>query len=53
MGNLEKMLDKLGQELINSPFLSIMIVNKKYQVVWHNQTKDSQMNLTKVIISRG
>lgn len=37
MDNPEKMLDKLGRELIDSPFLSIMIVNKKYQVVWHNR----------------
>lgn len=44
MGNLEKMMEKLGQEIISSPFLSIMIVNKKYQVVWHNQRFADEFN---------
>jgi len=37
MDNINSMLGKLGQELVNSTFLSVMIVNKKHQVVWHNQ----------------
>lgn len=35
--NIEAMLGKLGTELVNSPYLSVMIVNRKYQIVWHNQ----------------
>jgi hypothetical protein len=35
--NIEAMLAKLGGELVNSPFLSVMIVNRKYQIVWCNQ----------------
>lgn len=35
--NIEAMLAKLGGELINSPFLSVMIVNRKYQIVWRNR----------------
>ena len=34
---IDEMLSKLGSELVNSPFLSVMVVNKKYQIVWHNQ----------------
>lgn len=37
MISLGALQEKLGQELVNSPFLAVMIVNRKYQVVWHNQ----------------
>ena len=33
----DDLLLKLGKELVESPFLSVMIVNKRYEVVWHNQ----------------
>jgi hypothetical protein len=42
--DLEKMLGKLGDELINSPYLSVMIVNKKYQIVWNNQRFADEFN---------
>ncbi len=42
--NIENMLSKLGQELVNSPYLSVMVVNKKYQVVWHNQRFADEFN---------
>ena len=37
MESVVAMLDKLGSALVNSPHLSVMVVNKKYQIVWHNQ----------------
>lgn len=42
--NLEDMLGKLGRELVDSPFLSVMIVNRKYQVVWHNRRFADEFN---------
>lgn len=30
-------LQTLGEELVHSPFLSIMVLNDCYEVVWHNQ----------------
>ncbi len=42
--NVAVMLEKLGQELVNSPYLSVMILNRKYQVVWHNQRFADEMN---------
>jgi len=47
--NLEKLLGKLGSELVNSPFLSVMIVNRKYQMVWHNQRFADEFNNGKKI----
>jgi hypothetical protein len=40
----EELLGKLGRELVNSPFLSVMIVNRKYEVVWHNQRFADEFN---------
>lgn len=37
MFNLDSALDTLGRELVHSPFLSVIIVNQRYQVVWSNQ----------------
>lgn len=39
-----EMLDKLGKGLVDSPFLSVMIVNRKYQIVWHNQRFADEFN---------
>ena len=41
---LEGMLGKLGRELVNSPYLSVMILNRKYQIVWHNQKFADEFN---------
>lgn len=37
MFDLTHALETLGNELVHSPFLSITIVNRKYQIVWSNQ----------------
>lgn len=42
--NIEEMLSTLGRELIGSPYLSVMIVNRKYQIVWHNQRFADEFN---------
>lgn len=42
--NVEVLQEKLGKGLVNSPFLSVMIVNRKYQVVWHNQRFAEEFN---------
>ena len=34
---MEQLLAKLGAELVNSPFLSMMILDDEYNIVWHNQ----------------
>jgi hypothetical protein len=34
---MDKLLEKLGKELVKSPFLSIMILNRKNEIVWHNE----------------
>lgn len=44
MNSIETMLGKLGMALVNSPYLSVMIVNKKYQIVWHNQRFADELN---------
>jgi hypothetical protein len=44
MVDLEELKKRLGEELVNSPFLSVMIVNRKYQVVWHNQRFAEEFN---------
>lgn len=44
MNNTEAMLSKLGRALVDSPYLSVMIVNKKYQIVWHNQRFADELN---------
>lgn len=44
MNNIEAMLGKLGRALVDSPYLSVMIVNKKYQIVWHNQRYADELN---------
>ncbi len=31
------LLGKLGMEIVNSPFLSIMILNRDNEIVWHNE----------------
>lgn len=41
---MEILLEKLGHELVNSPYLSVMILDKKYQIVWHNQRFADEMN---------
>lgn len=41
---IEKMLDKLGSELVHSPFLSVIIVNRQYRVLWSNQRFADEMN---------
>lgn len=41
---LAGLLNKLGQELINSPYLSVMILNRRYQLVWHNQRFADEFN---------
>jgi transcriptional regulator with PAS, ATPase and Fis domain len=33
---MEKLLAILGQELVNSPFLSVMILDNENNIVWHN-----------------
>lgn len=33
---MEKLLARLGQELVNSPFLSVMILDDDNKIVWHN-----------------
>ena len=44
MVDIEIMLGKLGSALVNSPYLSVMIVNKKYQIIWHNQRYADELN---------
>lgn len=34
---MEKLFEKLGLELVNSPFLSIMILDDDNNIVWHNE----------------
>jgi hypothetical protein len=34
---MDKLLEKLGKELLDSPFLSMMILNSTNEIVWHNQ----------------
>ena len=34
---MENLLVKLGKELVKSPFLSVMILNKNNEIVWHNE----------------
>lgn len=42
--NTEELLGKLGEKLVHSPYLSVMIINKKYEVVWHNQRFADEFN---------
>jgi hypothetical protein len=44
MVSLEALQEKLGKELVNSPFLSVMIVNRQFEVVWHNQRFADEFN---------
>ncbi len=44
MLDLESLQERLGWELVNSQFLSVMIVNRKHQVVWHNQKFADEFN---------
>lgn len=44
MVDMEVMLGKLGRELVNSPYLAVMISNRKYQIVWHNQKFADEFN---------
>ncbi len=34
---MDELLSKLGRELVNSPFLSVMILDDDNNIVWHNQ----------------
>jgi hypothetical protein len=34
---MEELLLKLGKELVNSPYLSVMIVDDDNNIVWHNE----------------
>jgi c-di-AMP phosphodiesterase-like protein len=34
---MQELLNKLGKELVNSPFLSMMILDEDNNIVWHNQ----------------
>ncbi len=34
---MQELLTKLGNELVNSPFLSLMILDRDSRIVWHNQ----------------
>jgi hypothetical protein len=34
---VEKLFEKLGKELVQSPFLSIMILDDDNNIVWHNE----------------
>jgi len=34
---MKELLDKLGKELVNSPFLSVMILDNDNNIVWHNE----------------
>ncbi|HPT71982.1 MAG TPA: hypothetical protein PLE74_06845 [Candidatus Cloacimonadota bacterium] len=34
---MDKLIEKLGKEMVSSPFLSIMILNTKNEIVWHNK----------------
>lgn len=38
------LLKHLGTQIVNSPYLSVMIVNRKYQIVWHNQRFADEFN---------
>lgn len=40
----DELLAKLGGELADSPFLSVMIVNRKYEVVWTNRRFAEEFN---------
>ncbi|MGI6359080.1 MAG: hypothetical protein ACOX2K_10405 [Bacillota bacterium] len=47
---MEALLEKLGHELVNSPYLSVMILNRKYQIIWHNQRFADEMNEGKSLV---
>jgi hypothetical protein len=34
---MEELFSKLGRELVNSPFLSVMILDDDNNIVWHNE----------------
>ncbi len=34
---MDELLTKLGKELVNSPFLSVMILDAENRIVWHNE----------------
>jgi hypothetical protein len=42
---MDKLMEKLGKELVNSPFLSVMILNTKNEIVWHNKRFAQDFNL--------
>lgn len=46
------LLQTLGQELVNSPFLSIMILNERYEIVWHNHRFAEEMSEGKDVTGR-
>lgn len=50
MIDISNMLEKLGSELVNSPYFSVMVVNKKYQIVWHNQRYAEELNNGKSLV---
>ena len=39
----QQLLGFLGKELIDSPFLSIMILDDTYKIVWHNEQFGQEM----------
>jgi hypothetical protein len=39
----ESVFALLGQELVNNPYLSIMILNENYEIVWHNERFGEEM----------
>jgi hypothetical protein len=45
MENIEEFVfQKLGKGLVENPFLSIMVLNKRYDIVWHNKRFAEEMN---------
>ncbi|MBN1232960.1 MAG: hypothetical protein JXA60_06385 [Candidatus Coatesbacteria bacterium] len=41
---VETVLSKLAKNILDNPFLSIMVLNKKLDVVWHNERFAEEMN---------
>ncbi len=44
-GSMEELLSKLGKELVDNPFLSMMILDENYNIVWHNASFSRDFDL--------
>ncbi|MBM4399070.1 MAG: hypothetical protein FJ041_01895 [Candidatus Cloacimonetes bacterium] len=49
---MEKLLAKLGKELVESPFLSVMILDNDNNIVWHNRRFAQDFNQGDNLVGR-